>query len=159
MAAFCWGTLIEFVDQILHPHQYCQNWVLNDEKMPQIQSLLEKASFLRQFLANSTPPIQARIQTLEELIRDTAEDAEDLLESYIKAQVLSNPVGESFMISPPDLSEVIQVFDSATMEMIKIKDASAQLEKQTLFIRDAGSYSTPMRLILEKYLIFLNIRN
>ncbi|KAK4427723.1 Disease resistance protein RPP13 [Sesamum alatum] len=117
-------SLVQILEQILHPHHH-QPWTLDPNKRPQIESLLEKARFLKDFSENSSAAVAGYgKQSLESRIRDVAHDAEDILESRLVEQILSSSEGESFMFSPPDLEKVIGELDSAKEEMMTIMDSN-----------------------------------
>ncbi|KAG8369902.1 hypothetical protein BUALT_Bualt14G0061700 [Buddleja alternifolia] len=107
---------VRILEQILHPDQI--RWIL-DHKKPQLESLLEKASSLKQILENSSPASGEKLESLESQITDAAHKAKDIIESHMVDQKLSKPKDESFILSPPDLQNVIDEFDSALKEVKK----------------------------------------
>lgn len=62
--------------------------------------------------------------SLESHIRDAAHKAEDIIESHLTDQMLLKPGGDSLIISPPDLQQVIQELDFAMDKVPKIADES-----------------------------------
>ncbi|KAL2482262.1 Disease resistance protein (CC-NBS-LRR class) family [Forsythia ovata] len=82
MAYAALRSLAQILHQTLnHDHQY----LILDEKQ-QIESLIEKVSTLQDFLENSSKKIT---QLLERKIRDASYIAEDIIESHITDQILS----------------------------------------------------------------------
>ncbi|KAL0384880.1 UNVERIFIED_CONTAM: putative late blight resistance proteinR1B-16 [Sesamum radiatum] len=121
-------SLVQILEQILHPDGHHPLWVLDPNKRPQIESLLEKARFLKVLSEESSSAVTVHgRQSLESRIRDAAHDAEDILESHLVEQILSCSEGESFIFSPPDLGKVIGELDSAKEEMMTIMDNSSQI--------------------------------
>ncbi|KAL3812685.1 hypothetical protein ACJIZ3_013953 [Penstemon smallii] len=112
-------SLIQILEMILYPDQ--QRWIL-DHKKSQLESLLEKATSLKEILENSSPATKKKVESLESQIIDAVHKAEDIIESHIADQILLKPGGESIIISPPDLQKVIHEFDSAREEVMKIVD-------------------------------------
>ncbi|KAL0431052.1 UNVERIFIED_CONTAM: hypothetical protein Sradi_0731200 [Sesamum radiatum] len=113
-------SLVQILEQFLHPADHHQPlWVLDPNKKPQIESLLEKARFLKDFSKNSSSAVTSVYgeSSLESRIRDAAHDAEDILESHLVDQILSCSEGESFIFSPPGLEKVIGELDSAKEEV------------------------------------------
>ncbi|KAK4433765.1 putative late blight resistance proteinR1B-16 [Sesamum alatum] len=117
-------SLLQILEQILHPDHH-QPWSLDPNRRPQIESLLQKARFLKDFSENSFSVVAGyRKQSLENQIRDASHDAEDILESHLVEQILTSQEDESFIFSPPDLEKVIRELDSAKEEMMTIMSSS-----------------------------------
>ncbi|KAL0364749.1 UNVERIFIED_CONTAM: putative late blight resistance proteinR1A-4 [Sesamum angustifolium] len=79
-------SLVQILDQILHPHHHHPLWLLDPNKGPQIVTLLEKARFLKDLFSESSCSAVSTgygKQSLECRIRDAAYDAEDVLESHL----------------------------------------------------------------------------
>ncbi|KAL0384881.1 UNVERIFIED_CONTAM: Disease resistance protein RPP13 [Sesamum radiatum] len=116
--------LVQILEQFLHPDDHDQPlWILDPKKKPQIESLLQKARFLKDLLETSSSAVTGdRLQSVESRIRDVAYEAEDVLESHLVDQLLSSQEGQSFTSFPPDLDleEVIEDFDYAKEEMMAI---------------------------------------
>ncbi|KAL0348644.1 UNVERIFIED_CONTAM: Late blight resistance protein R1-A [Sesamum angustifolium] len=104
-------SLIRILHQILRPDN--NRWILDPNKRPQMESLLEKASSLKKILDKSSSASGPMTESLMTQIRDAALKAEDIIESHTVDQRLSKPGAQSCVISPPDLQEVIQELDSA----------------------------------------------
>ncbi|KAK4427678.1 hypothetical protein Salat_1536800 [Sesamum alatum] len=120
--------LVQILEQMLHSDHHQSLWTLDPNKRPQIESLLEKAFFLKDFYENSSSPVTSyRRQSVESRIRDATHDAEDILKSHMAEQILSSLEGESFTFSPPDLEKVIGELDSAKEDMMTIMDSSTQI--------------------------------
>ncbi|KAL3848632.1 hypothetical protein ACJIZ3_010514 [Penstemon smallii] len=83
---------------------------------PQIESLLEKTRSLIDLLEKSSPLSRNDIKSLESPIRDAAHEAEDVIESHIRDQILSGQT----QLPAADLKDVIKTFDSIKEEMSKI---------------------------------------
>ncbi|KAG6402685.1 hypothetical protein SASPL_134887 [Salvia splendens] len=98
-------SLVTILQQILHPEQ--THWAFDHNK-PQLQSLLHKA--LMQILENSP---HTKAASLESRIRDVVYKTEDIIESEMLHQMLSNPESQSLTFSTPDLQQVTQQLDSA----------------------------------------------
>ncbi|KAL0388822.1 UNVERIFIED_CONTAM: putative late blight resistance proteinR1B-8 [Sesamum radiatum] len=112
-------SLTRILEQILHPDQQC--WILDHNKRPQMESLLEKASSLKHILDNSSSASgPSSAASLMSQIRDAAHKAEDIIESHLVDQRLSKPGAQSCIISPPDLQEVIKELDSAIGKLHRI---------------------------------------
>ncbi|KAL0421979.1 UNVERIFIED_CONTAM: putative late blight resistance proteinR1B-8 [Sesamum latifolium] len=122
-------SLVQILEPILHSDHHQSLWVLDPNKIPQIESLLQKARFLKDFFENSSSRVTSYgNQSLESRIRDATLDAEDILESHLVEQTLSSWKGESFILSPPDLEKVIGELDSAKEEIKAIiMDNSSQI--------------------------------
>ncbi|KAK4427716.1 putative late blight resistance proteinR1B-16 [Sesamum alatum] len=120
-------SLVQTLEQILHSDHH-QPWTLDPNKRPQLESLLEKAHFLKDFFENSSSAVTGYgKQSLESRIRDVAHDAEDILESQLAEQIRSSLEGESFTFSPSDLEKVIGELDSAKEEMMMIMAGNTQI--------------------------------
>ncbi|KAK4422663.1 putative late blight resistance proteinR1A-10 [Sesamum alatum] len=107
-------SLIRILHQIMHPDN--KRWILRHNR-PQMESLLEKASSLKQILDKSS---SATTESLMSQIRDAAQTAEDIIESHMVDQRLSRPGARSCIISPPDLHQVIEELDSAKDKLQRI---------------------------------------
>ncbi|KAK4427725.1 putative late blight resistance proteinR1B-16 [Sesamum alatum] len=128
-------SLIKILKQILHPHHHHSLWTLDPNKRPQIESLLEKACFLKDFYENSSSTVTSdKIQSLESRIREAAHDAEDILESRLAEQILTSRKGGSFIFSPLDLERVIGELDCAKEEMMTIMERSQIADSSSLAI-------------------------
>ncbi|XP_057772094.1 putative late blight resistance protein homolog R1B-16 [Salvia miltiorrhiza] len=93
--------------EILKPDQ--ERWDFDDVQ-PQLISLLEIATSLKQILEKSVVPSGPKRERLESQIQDAAHEAEDIIESHMVNQVMSE--SSSFTIYPPDLEQVIQQLHS-----------------------------------------------
>ena len=100
-------SLITILQQILHPQQ--THWTFDHNK-PQLQSLLHKAQSLIQILENSP---HTKAASLESQIRDVVYKTEDIIESQMLHQMLSNPESQILTFSTPDLQQLTQQLDSA----------------------------------------------
>ncbi|KAL2241904.1 putative late blight resistance protein homolog R1C-3 [Sesamum indicum] len=119
-------SLVQILDHILHSHPH-HPWTLDPNKRPQIETLLHKSLFLKDFSATSFSAVAGSYgkQSLESRIRDASHDAEDILESHLVEQILSCQGDESFVFSPPDLDRVIRELDSAKEEMMMMMTMSS----------------------------------
>ncbi|KAK4427721.1 putative late blight resistance proteinR1B-16 [Sesamum alatum] len=118
-------SLEQIIEQFLQPDHGQPLWILDPDKKPQIESLLQKVCFFKDLLENPYSVVtSARLRNLESRIRDIAYNAEDVLESHLVDQLLSSTQGEGFIFSPPDLEKVIQDFDSANEEMMSTMEES-----------------------------------
>ncbi|KAG6391860.1 hypothetical protein SASPL_149621 [Salvia splendens] len=115
-------SLITILQQILHQEQ--THWTFDHNK-PQLESLLQKAESLMQILEKSS---HTKIASLESQIRDTVYKAEDIIESQMVHQMLSNPDSESLTFSTPNLQQVTQELDSA---MVFLHDLTPDLQQAT----------------------------
>ncbi|KAL0357423.1 UNVERIFIED_CONTAM: putative disease resistance protein [Sesamum calycinum] len=115
-------SLVKILEQILHqPDHHNPIWILDPDKKPLLESLLEKVRSLRKFFENSSSAVTVDgIRDLERLVGAAAQDAEDILESHLKDQILSAPGGKGFTLSPPNLPELNTRLDSAVEDMKKI---------------------------------------
>ncbi|KAK4427711.1 putative late blight resistance proteinR1A-4 [Sesamum alatum] len=114
-------SLVQILEQFLNPDHDQPLWILDPDKKQQIESLLQKACFLKDFCENSSSAVTSdRLQSVESRIRDVAYNAEDVLESHLVKQLLSSQEGQSFTFSPPDLEEVIEDFDYAKEDLMAI---------------------------------------
>ncbi|KAG6382696.1 hypothetical protein SASPL_157596 [Salvia splendens] len=115
--------LITILQQILHPDQ--THWTFDHNK-PQLESLLEKAESLMQILEKSS---HIQITNLESQIRDTVYKAEDIIESQMVHQMLSNP---------ENLQQATQQLESMKLvEELEEKSASSSRSKSDLVGVDA----------------------
>ncbi|KAL2553216.1 putative disease resistance RPP13-like protein 3 [Forsythia ovata] len=78
-------SLTQTLEQILHSRR--QSWVFHEER--QIKSLHEKLRFLLSFLEDSSHKKTETITCLEGRIRDATYEAEDIIESQMSKQILS----------------------------------------------------------------------
>ncbi|KAL0421977.1 UNVERIFIED_CONTAM: putative late blight resistance proteinR1A-3 [Sesamum latifolium] len=115
-------SLVKILEQILHPDHHKPIWVLDPDKKPLLESLLEKVRSLRKFFENSSSAVSTvdGIRDLESFVGAAAQDAEDILESHLTDQIISAPGGKGFTLSPPNLPELNIRLDSAVEEMKKI---------------------------------------
>ncbi|KAL0421988.1 UNVERIFIED_CONTAM: putative late blight resistance proteinR1B-13 [Sesamum latifolium] len=126
-------SLVQIIEQILDPDHDQPLWVLDPNKKPQIQILLQKVYFIKDLFENSSSALTGyRRRGLESRIRDIAYHAEDVLESHLLDQLLSCPEGESFIFSPPDLEKLIEDFDSANKDMMSSMEESEMQLKHRL---------------------------
>ncbi|KAK4405530.1 putative late blight resistance proteinR1B-8 [Sesamum angolense] len=138
--AYNLGSLTRILEQILHPDQ--QRWILDHNKRPQMESLLEKASSLKHILENSSSASgPSSAASLMSQIRDAAHKAEDIIESHLVDQRLSKPGAQSCIICPPDLQEVIKELHSAIEKLHRIVEHGRDGMRNSSF-SDAVS-STP----------------
>ncbi|KAL0364733.1 UNVERIFIED_CONTAM: putative late blight resistance proteinR1B-14 [Sesamum angustifolium] len=126
-------SLVQILEQILEPDHDQPLWVLDSDKKPQMKTLLQKVYFFIDLLENSSSAVSGyRRRGLESRIRDTAYNAEDVLESHLVDQLLSCREGESFIFSPPDLEKLIEDFESANKEMMSSMEANEMQLKYRL---------------------------
>ncbi|KAL2229735.1 putative late blight resistance protein homolog R1B-16 [Sesamum indicum] len=112
-------SLTRILEQILHPNQ--QRWILDHNKKPQMESLLKKASSLKQIPHNSSSASgPSSTASLMSQIRDAAHKAEDITESHMVDRRLSKPGAQSCIISPPDVHDIVQELDSAMDKLLRI---------------------------------------
>ncbi|KAL0369324.1 UNVERIFIED_CONTAM: putative late blight resistance proteinR1B-12 [Sesamum calycinum] len=121
-------SLVQILQQILHSDHH-HPWALDPNKRPQIESLLQKSLFLKDFSDTSFSAVAHGYgkQSLESRIRDASHDAEDVLESHLVDQFLSCQEDESFVLSPPDLEKIIRELDSAKEEMMTMIMSSSPI--------------------------------
>ncbi|KAL1531582.1 putative late blight resistance protein R1B-16 [Salvia divinorum] len=133
-------SLITILQQILHPDQ--THWIFDHNK-PQLESLLEKAESLMQILEKSSP---TKVASLDSQIRETANKAEDIIESQMVHQMLSNPESESLTFPTPDLQQVTRELDSAAVFMsekaMASSDLTQQLESMKLEVEEMSASSS-----------------
>ncbi|KAG6428315.1 hypothetical protein SASPL_112568 [Salvia splendens] len=110
--------LITILQQILHPQQSL--WIV-DRNKPRLQSRLQKAESLLHILEK---PSLTNIlpSNLESRIRDVCYKAEDIIESHMVHQKLSNPGSLSLTFSTPDLQQVTQELDLAMELVVKLME-------------------------------------
>ncbi|KAL0421974.1 UNVERIFIED_CONTAM: putative late blight resistance proteinR1A-10 [Sesamum latifolium] len=143
-------SLVQTLEQILHPDGHHPLWVLDPNKRPQIESLLEKARFLKVVSEESSSAVTVYgRQSLESRIRDAAYDAEDILESHLVDQILSCSEGESFIFSPPDLEKVVGELDFAKEEIMTIMDNSSQIADSSSPAVSSRQDPNPKNIIVE----------
>ncbi|KAL8484603.1 hypothetical protein ACS0TY_027051 [Phlomoides rotata] len=118
--AYNLDPLITILQQILNHDR--KRWILDHNK-PEIESLLEKASSLKQILQISSPATES----LEREIRDAAHKAEDIIESHMLDEMLTRRGGEISTLSVPGLQQVINELDSATEKAMKLMDDGNQM--------------------------------
>ncbi|KAK4425895.1 hypothetical protein Salat_1783500 [Sesamum alatum] len=135
-------SLIRILEQMLHPDQ--QLWNILHHKRPQMESLLEKTSSLKHILDNSSSGRgPSSTQSLMSQIRDAAHKAEDIIESYMVDQRLSNPGAQSCIISPPDLHQVIQELDSVMDKLQRIVEDGSDEMRNSSFRNVVSSTPDP----------------
>ncbi|XP_057771684.1 putative late blight resistance protein homolog R1A-10 [Salvia miltiorrhiza] len=108
--------LITILQQILKPQQ--SRWIVDHNK-PQLESLLEKASYLQLQILQKTP-LLTKLPSLEFQIRDVANEAEDIVESHMVERMLSMPEGVNITPLTPDVLLVTQKLDSLTQQVAKL---------------------------------------
>ncbi|XP_057811911.1 late blight resistance protein R1-A-like [Salvia miltiorrhiza] len=108
-------SLITILQGILDPQQ--THWILGPEK-PQLQSLLQKASYLQQQILQKTP-ILTKIPSLECQIRDVANEAEDIVESHM-VERNKKPTGSS--VSGASFSSSKSVVVGVDEDLMQLKD-------------------------------------
>ncbi|KAL2515699.1 putative late blight resistance protein-like protein R1A-10 [Forsythia ovata] len=122
-------SLTHVLDQTLNrDYQYL---ILGEKQ--QIASLLEKVSFLQDFLDNSSQNSIKTVDLLESQIRNAAYKAEDIIESHMTDRVhkeSSSHRDESFETFFHKLEEVIEEIDSIKERVEKIEDESDFQEQQ-----------------------------
>ncbi|KAL2515333.1 Disease resistance RPP8-like protein 3 [Forsythia ovata] len=122
-------SLIHVLDQTLNrDYQYL---ILGEKE--QIASLLEKVSFMQDFLDNSSQKSIKTVDLLESQIRNAAYKAEDIIESHMTDRVhkeSSSHRDESFETFFHKLEEVIEEIDSIKERVEKIEDESDFQEQQ-----------------------------
>ncbi|KAL2515696.1 Disease resistance RPP13-like protein 4 [Forsythia ovata] len=122
-------SLTHVLDQTLNrDYQYL---ILGEKQ--QIASLLEKISFLQDFLDNSSQKSIKAVECLESQIRDAAYKAEDIIESHLTDRVHEESAShrhESFVTFFHKLEEVIEEIDSIRKRLEKIEDESNSQDQQ-----------------------------
>ncbi|KAL2515330.1 Disease resistance RPP8-like protein 3 [Forsythia ovata] len=122
-------SLTHVLDQTLNrDYQYL---ILGEKQ--QIASLLEKISFLQDFLDNSSQKSIKAVECLESQIRDAAYKAEDIIESHMTDRVHEESAShrhESFVTFFHKLEEVIEEIDSIRKRLEKIEDESNSQDQQ-----------------------------
>ncbi|XP_047965788.1 putative late blight resistance protein homolog R1B-16 [Salvia hispanica] len=139
-------SLITILQQILHPDQ--THWTFDHNK-PQLESLIQIAESLMQILEKSS---HTQIASFESQIRDTVYKAEDIIESKMVNQMLSNPESKSLTFSTPYLQQVTQELDSVLVLMAEkmmtssdLQQATQQLESMKLVAVEKKSASSSSR--------------
>ncbi|XP_057771557.1 putative late blight resistance protein homolog R1A-10 [Salvia miltiorrhiza] len=122
-------SLITILQGILDPQQ--THWILGQEK-PQLQSLLQKASYLQQKILEKTPPL-TKIPSLECQIRDVANEAEDIVESHMVRRIFS--MHESYMLEqlfsmPEEEEEEEEEEEDATPDVLLVTQKLDSLTQQ-----------------------------
>ncbi|XP_042030520.1 putative late blight resistance protein homolog R1B-16 [Salvia splendens] len=111
-------SLLTILQQILDPQQTCWKF---DHNKPQLQSLFEKVESLLQILEK--PSLTNILPSkLESRIRDASYKAEDIIESHMVYQKLSNPQSPSLTFSTPDLQQVTEELDLAMEQVQKLME-------------------------------------
>ncbi|KAL2515332.1 putative late blight resistance protein-like protein R1A-6 [Forsythia ovata] len=133
-------SLTHVLDQTLNrDYQYL---ILGEKE--QIASLLEKVSFMQDFLDNSSQKSIKTVDLLESQIRNAAYKAEDIIESHMTDRVhkeSSSHRDESFETFFHKLEEVIEEIDSIKKRVEKIEDESdfQEQQQQISFMVPVGS--------------------
>ncbi|KAL0421983.1 UNVERIFIED_CONTAM: putative late blight resistance proteinR1B-16 [Sesamum latifolium] len=142
-------SLVQILEQILHSHDHRQPWTLDPNKRPQIQSLLGKSRFLKDYSENSSSAATNNgKQILESRIRDAAHIAEDILESHLVDQILSCSEADSFIFSPPDLEKVIEELDTIKEEMMTIMDNNQKADTSSAAVSSSRHDPNPKNIIV-----------
>ncbi|KAL2515463.1 Disease resistance RPP8-like protein 3 [Forsythia ovata] len=120
-------SLNQTLDQILHPHD-------QTEQQPILKSLYEQVSFLLSFLDVSSPQNTNKLRGLEGRIRDAAYEAEDIIESSMSNQIVSESGShedrtESHMTSNQIVSEWYQKFERLQKIIQEIHSISDEVVK------------------------------
>ncbi|XP_057773719.1 putative late blight resistance protein homolog R1B-16 [Salvia miltiorrhiza] len=136
-------SLITILQGILDPEQ--THWILGREK-PQLQSLLEKASYLQQQILEKTP-LLSKIPSLECQIRDVANEAEDIVESHMVERMLSMPEGVNITPLTPDVLLVTQKLDSLTQQVEELVEVERN-KKPTGSSWSGASFSSSKNVVV-----------
>ncbi|KAL2464553.1 Disease resistance protein RPP13 [Forsythia ovata] len=119
-----YAALLSLKHLLEHTLDHDYQYLILDEKQ-QIESLLQKISFLQDFLDHSPQKSSETIDCLESQIRDAAYEAEDIIESHITDRVheqIASKTSDSFTPFFHQLEEVIEEIDSIKKRVEKIKD-------------------------------------
>ncbi|KAL0290450.1 UNVERIFIED_CONTAM: putative late blight resistance proteinR1B-8 [Sesamum calycinum] len=144
-------SLVQILHQILHPDHHHPLYVLDSDKKEQIENLLQKARFLKDFSESSSSAVTSTVhgkQSLESRIRDAAYDAEDVLESHLVDQILSCSGGGSFIFSPPDLEKVIEQLDTTKEEMMTIMDNNQKADTSSPAVSSSRQDPNPKNIMV-----------
>ncbi|XP_042063353.1 putative late blight resistance protein homolog R1A-10 [Salvia splendens] len=105
--------LITILEGILDPDQ--TRWIV-DENNPQLQSLLDKVTFLQKLLDKSS------LTQLDSQIREVAHQAEDIIESHMVRHILSGSNCVRFTSSKPCPKKVTRNLDSVLEQSEKLME-------------------------------------
>ncbi|XP_057771689.1 putative late blight resistance protein homolog R1A-10 [Salvia miltiorrhiza] len=137
-------SLITILERTLDPQQ--TRWILGPEK-PQLQSLLEKASYLQQQILQKTP-LLTKLPSLEFQIRDVANEAEDIVESHMVERMLSMPEGVNFTPLTPDVLLVTQKLDYV-IEQVKLVEVERNKKPTgSSWSGDGASFSSSKSVVV-----------
>ncbi|XP_057771679.1 putative late blight resistance protein homolog R1B-16 isoform X1 [Salvia miltiorrhiza] len=137
-------SLITILQGILDPQQ--TRWILGQEK-PQLQSLLQKASYLQQILEKT--PLLTKIPSLQCQIRDVANEAEDIVESHMVERLLSMPEGVNFTPLTPDVLLVTQKLDSVIEQVVKLVEVETNKKPTgSSWSGDGASFSSSKSVVV-----------
>ena len=106
--------LITILEGILDPAQ--TRWFV-DENNPQLQSLLNKATYLQHLLSS-----KSSFTKLDSQIREVAHQAEDIIESHVVDHMLSGSNCVRFTLSTPDLQQVTRELDFVMEQAKKLME-------------------------------------
>ncbi|KAL2515575.1 putative late blight resistance protein-like protein R1A-4 [Forsythia ovata] len=134
-------SLNQTLDKILHPHD-------QTEQQHIMRSLHEQVSFLLSFLDVSSPQNSDILSSLEGRIRDAAYEAEDIIESSMSNQIVSESGSHEYrtesqvpnqILSEWDqkferLQKIIQELNSISDEVVKMRERN---EIQVLLPRNS----------------------
>ncbi|KAL2492423.1 NBS-LRR class resistance protein Fy8-Ry8 [Abeliophyllum distichum] len=107
-------SLNQTLDQILHPHDRTEQ--------PHIimRSLHEQVSFLLSFLDVSSPQNSDKLIGLEERIRDAAYEAEDIIESSMSNQIVSESGSHEYRTESHISNQIVLECDQKFERLQKI---------------------------------------
>ncbi|KAK4405531.1 Disease resistance RPP8-like protein 3 [Sesamum angolense] len=150
-------SLIRILQQILNPDN--KRWILDHNKRPQLESLLEKASPLKQILDKSSSAWGPMTENLQEVIEEL-DSAMDKLQNIVEHESdgMRNSSFSDAVSSTPDPTSKNTVV-GLDEDLIKLKDRLTSLENklQVIPIIGMGGIVTLYQSITgERYLVVLD---
>ncbi|KAL2492394.1 NBS-LRR class resistance protein Fy8-Ry8 [Abeliophyllum distichum] len=106
-------SLNQTLDQILHPHD-------QTEQQHIMKSLHEQVSFLLSFLDVSSPQNSDKLIGLEGRIRDAAYEAEDIIESSMSNQIVSESGSHEYRTESHISNQIVLEWDQKFERLQKI---------------------------------------
>ncbi|KAL2492379.1 putative disease resistance RPP8-like protein 4 [Abeliophyllum distichum] len=122
-------SLNQTLDQILHPH--------DQTEQPQIiRSLHEQVSFLLSFLDVSSPQNSDKLIGLEERIRDAAYEAEDIIDSSMSNQIVSESGSHEYRTESHISNQIVLEWDQKFEYLQKIIQELNSISDEVVKMRE-----------------------
>ncbi|KAL2492354.1 putative disease resistance RPP8-like protein 4 [Abeliophyllum distichum] len=131
-------SLNQTLDQILYPHD-------QTEQPHIIRSLHEQVSFLLSFLDVSSPQNSDKLIGLEERIRDAAYEAEDIIESSMSNQIVSESGSHEYRTESHISNQIVLEWDQKFERLQKIIQELNSISDEVVKMRERNEIQVLLR--------------